>query len=270
MSATPAHALIAETLGAPVATLTALQAAHRIIALHDVACAVFTAVHRQVMQAAWVIRHEHPEREGFDRFCAAHGLDNVMPSERVWLAAETWEVMRRQRGVRELAERRPDEAIQFVAEFVSRGAAQKLERLGENHPRVVEICALPAKERTSEIHRLIGIEQAVSEGRHPADVEQIRTLAEERDAALQELERRREVLSPNDTPAGHVRMLHREASELLGNLSDLAGTFEALLERAPTVRSKALEGAVHAMTLLGDDIVDLGERIGAAALGETD
>lgn len=263
----PPALLLAGGLGPPVASLSAVQAVQRIVALHGIARAVCATIHGEVLEAAWVIRRAYPERAAFERFVTGCGLAEVMPPSRAWLAAETWEVARRQRALRELVADRPNEAIRFVAEFVAEAPRDKLET---DDPRVAEILALPGRKRTPEIRRLVALERSVGEGRHPADVEQIRTLSAERDAALEEIERRRTVIDVTDTPVGHVRMLHREAQELADRLTDIGARFEAFMARHPPAEcSGALELAAHGMARLGGDIAELGERIGAAAFGET-
>lgn len=181
----PEQALAAtmpQVLGPPVASLNAVQAAHRIIAWHGVAKAIFTMIHAEIMQAAWIIRREHPEREDFDRFAEAHGLTDVMSPDRAWLAAETWEVARDQRSLLAVVTERPEEAMRFVWEFVSAGAERQLKRLEKDDSRIAGVLALPPRKRNSEIQRLIELEQAVSDGRHPDDVRRIDELEAERAA----------------------------------------------------------------------------------------
>ena len=254
----------------PVASLNAIQAAHRIIAWHGVAKAIFTMIHGEIMQAAWIIRREHPEREDFDRFVAAHGLTDVMSPDRAWLAAETWEVARSQRSLLAVVTERPEEAMRFVWEFVSAGAERGLQRLEQDDPRIVGVLALPPRKRNSEIQRLVALGEAASEGRHPADVEQIRTLTEERDAAIEELERNRKPGPLDDEPAAYAFELHQELQELCTKLTATANEVEVHLDIwGSDWESAAMENNVRCIARSADMLIEQAERILGAASDET-
>ena len=219
----PGTLLLAGGLGPPVASLDAVQAVQRIVALHGIARMVCTTIHGEVLEAAWVIRRAHPEREDFDRFVAAHGLTDVMRPERAWLAAETWEAARRQRALRDLVASRPDEAIQFVAEFVAAGSTTtRLADLDDDDRRVVELVSQPPRRRAREIRRLIELDTAASEGRHPADVERIRTLESERDAAVERAQASGAVTELGAHPERQVRAAVESLREAESRLAEVA------------------------------------------------
>ena len=219
----PRALLLAGGLGPPVASLDAVQAVQRIVALHGIARMVCTTIHGEVLEAAWVIRRAHPEREDFDRFVAAHGLTDVMRPERAWLAAETWEAARRQRALRDLVASRPDEAIQFVAEFVAAGSTTtRLADLDDDDRRVVELVSQPPRRRAREIRRLIELDTAASEGRHPADVERIRTLESERDAAVERAQASGAVTELGAHPERQVRAAVESLREAESRLAEVA------------------------------------------------
>ena len=134
---------------------TAIQAVWRIRAWHDAMRTLSAIAEAQVMQACWVIRREHSDRGDFDAFCAAQGLAPIMGAPQAWLMAETWDVARRQRPLRELAADRPTDAIAFVRGFVEAGHEEDLRELDEDDQRVVEILAAPPRARRSKIRALL-------------------------------------------------------------------------------------------------------------------
>ena len=134
---------------------TAIQAVWRIRAWHDAMRTLSAIAEAQVMQACWAIRREHSDRPDFDAFCAAQGLGTIMGAPQAWLMAETWDVARRQRPLRELAADRPTDAIEFVKGFVEAGREEDLRELDEDDRRVVEILAAPPRARRSKIRTLL-------------------------------------------------------------------------------------------------------------------
>ena len=250
----------------PVATLSAIQAAQHIRVVVAFTRTIAEMAEAQIMEAAWIVRRDYPERGGFDRFVAEQ-LGETMSPDRVWRYAETWDAVRASRPLRELAQRRPGEAVSLIAEY--RDAGGDTEALDAADRHVQQALSQPKRTRARLFREMARSHLAASAGRNPADVEQIRTLSEERDAALQELERNRKVVATADTPAGHVYALHRELLELLGKVTDCVGGFEAFTEHMPR-RSRALDNAMSAMLGLGDNLTELGERISEAAMVETD
>lgn len=161
MNAPDARAIAVTAGGGVDATppTTAIGAAHRIHAWHTTLTEVARVAHAQIMESWWVIRREHPERPDFDAFLAAQGLDRFADPEQAWLMADTWDVARKQRSLRDLAADHPSDAISFVWEFVEKGRAEDLRKLGENHPKVAEILSLPSRKRTAAIHDLLEYRQ---------------------------------------------------------------------------------------------------------------
>ena len=264
--AAPSPAVLASgTLGPPVASLDAIGAAHRIVAWHRTAKMLFSMIHAEIMEAAWIIRREYPERSQFLLFARARGLAEVMAPEQIWLAAETWEVQRSQRALRDLVSERPAEAMAFVHAFVAEGGEREIEALEDDDRRVAEILGSPPRKRHSAIQHLIASERAADGGRSPADVEQIRTLTEERDEALGRLEARNRA-----TPAETVNDLVVELVDVHALLADIAGRYEAVVGEAMAGAGAALESAMLDVATTADRIISQGERIAAAAMGGPD
>lgn len=83
-----------------------LAAAARIRSLHETALALAASIEAQVMEALHEIRQAAPDEAAF-RWVVAE-MTPILPAEAVRMAA-TWDVARRQRSLRELAECRPRE-----------------------------------------------------------------------------------------------------------------------------------------------------------------
>ena len=149
---------IAENAGAGVddaPPTTAIGAAHLIHAWHTTVREVAPVAHAQIMESWWVIRQEHPERPAFDAFLHAQGLDRFSDVDQAWLMADTWDVARRQRSLRDLAADHPSDAVSSVWEFVQAGRKEDLAKLNENNRKVAEILSLPPRKRTAAIHDLV-------------------------------------------------------------------------------------------------------------------
>ena len=260
-------------LNRPAATLTAVQAVQHIRACVAITRTLVELARAQIAEAAWIVRREHPERAAFERFVSEQGIGDAMSPGQAWREAEAWDVMRRQRPLRELAHNHHDEAVRLALEFVDGGGDTGA--LDEDDRRITEILSQPKRKRTELLREMARAQRAAPEGRHPGDLEQIRTLTEERDAALEEIARighASNVVRTTDAPTGHVRELHRELSELLGKVTDITTGYEAFMELAgpPGERSSALESAANAVARLADDLIEQAERILGATSGDTD
>ena len=164
--------------GAAPETLTAVQAAQRIRAWSDVLHTLSAVAEAQVMAAAWAIRREHPDRAAFDAFAARH-LGGAMDPGRAWTLAETWDAARRNRGLRALAARRPDDAAALVREYADASAGH----LDEDDRAVAEILGAAPRKRRAALRELRAAARAAEGNRHPGDLRRIRELEAERDAA---------------------------------------------------------------------------------------
>ena len=227
---------LAERLAAvpagPVDELSAVQAAQCIRAWREVLNAVSAAAEVQVMAACWAIRREHADRESFGSFAGRH-LDGVLGHDRAWTLAETWDAARRNRGVRELAATRPDEAVALVsgyAEAVPDGG------FDEDDRELVELLSAPPRQRRARLRELREDARATRESRDPEDVRRIRELEEERDRDARErhaagagadprelvAEAEQRLTAAADVLAARRGTLSSDARERLFLLADLA------------------------------------------------
>ena len=178
----------------PLASLTALEAAAELNALHG-------AIHQlmaRMMECAWVIRRQLPGDEAFAQFIAARTVIDPKTAARM---VETWEIARQHRGVRELANRDPDEAMSFVAAL----SDYRREGLANADPEVVRLLTMPRSKWLKELKRLKQQDEDIKNGGHPSEL--VKTLTVERDAALDELEAMRKVTDIAGTP--HRRLVSR-------------------------------------------------------------
>ena len=260
-------------LNRPAATLTAVQAVQHIRACVAITRTLVELARAQIAEAAWIVRREHPERVAFERFVTEQGIGDAMSPGQAWREAEAWDVMRRQRPLRELAHNHHDEAVRLALEFVDGGGDTGA--LDEDDRRITEILSQPKRKRTELLREMVRAQRAAPEGRNPADVEQIRTLTEERDAAVRELAHKGGVVPMADTPAGRVQSLYGELVDIHTRMADIAVRYEAALEGQPRpgAEPRPLAAAVSNMTGLADRLTEQAERITAASFGlepETD
>ena len=151
-------ATMVAALSGPERTLSAIQAVERIRAWHDAMRQISAVAEAQIMAAAWAIRCEIPDRAAFAVFVSGH-LDEILTVDRAWLMAQTWDVARRQRPLRELAADRPSDAIEFVRDFVDAAGEVGLRELDENDRQVAEILAAPPRKRSALIRGLLDSSQ---------------------------------------------------------------------------------------------------------------
>ena len=184
------HPLVVEE-PPPLASLTALEAAAELNALHG-------AIHQlmaRMMECAWVIRRQLPGDEAFAQFIAARTVIDPKMAARM---VETWEIARQHRGLRELANRDPDEAMSFVAAL----SDYRREGLANAAPEVVRLLTMPRSKWLKELKRLKQQDEDIKNGGHPSEL--VKTLTVERDAALDELEAMRKVTDIAGTPRGRL------------------------------------------------------------------
>lgn len=143
----------------PARDLTAIQAVEQIRAWHEALRSISAVAEVRVLEACWTIRRELPARDDFDRLVGDH-LDGILDPGRAWLMAETWEVSRHSRLLREEATREPDHAIAFVREFVESGHRERLLKLDEGDREVISILTDRPSKRRARIRALIDHHQA--------------------------------------------------------------------------------------------------------------
>ena len=251
------------SLAVAPAPRTALEAAGRIRAVHDAMQQISKIAEAQVLEAAWCIRQEIPERGTFDAFVGAELP--MLTAERAWLMAETWSVARKSRELRNLANDDPSGALEFVRGFVEAGLEERLTEAGGIDRDAVEVLTLPARKRNARLRKLLDVAQQVEAGKDPGDAEYIEQLTRERDEAVQALRDGDgvEVLS-----AHPVRQLNEASKQLLeveSQVAALAQKIETLCQRTPV--SDALNKRLVAA---GDLLIGNTERIIQAAMGEPD
>ena len=242
LAATVAHAL-------PSAPATALDAVASIRVWRDAARALSSLVEARVMEAAWTIRREYAEHGAFVAFVGAR-LGGVMDPERAWLMAETWDVARRNRSLRELATRRGDEAMAFVAEFVAAGPAA-LAALDEDRREVAEIVAAAPQRRHEMIQDLLDATRHAQEQRSPDDVREIAVLTRERDTLREQALNRRD--SSGEEIRDAVADLRRVESEIAG----IAGRLSEAMPGANQAHRNMVLAAGHKLREYLDAITGL-------------
>ena len=227
-------------LKSPAPTMTAMQAAQRLCALHEMTQVLGQLIEVQAMAAAWAIRREYSGREAFERFVA--DFTPVRPAQ-AWLMAETWEVTRRNREVRKLADTRPRDALQLVRGVFEAAGEEGLEALSGGDRTAAQILAKPGKQRLADIRELIAAGRAAAEGRHPADRERIRALEAERDAAVEALH---EVGAVTAHPASQLNAAATELQETEKALAELAERFQSV---AGVASASTRERVLHTCAL---------------------
>ena len=224
----------------------ALEAAHRIRAVHETMVAISRIAEAQVMEAAWTIRREHPDRDAFERFVAERV--GVLAPEKAWLMAQTWDAARGSPELRDLARTRPADAMDFVRGYVEAGLQERLGGLDETDRAAVRLASQPRRLRA---HMRDLVRQ------HDANRDRIEALERERDDAVAELVAERGGASRLDAHPMRAADDLRDAESRLAEIADrLAPVLAAATE---SVRSRVLATNDLAMGHL--------ERIAAAVYG---
>ena len=186
---------------------------NRVNAICDTAIAVAQMMESQMMESFWKIRQElGGDRARFQMLVRAH---TRIESERAWLMAETWVSARKNRHLRTLASQKPSEALQLVSQFVEGGIADELEMLSENDHETAQLLALPPRKRTAKVREMIAAAKAAEQGHNPADLERIRAAEAERDAAVEELDKERQLKLGAKTPEREALNALRDAEKRL-------------------------------------------------------
>ena len=231
---------------------SAYAAVETIRVCFSLARALWEPLQARVMEACWVIRNEHPDEDDFNAFVAGQLVGTIEP-EKAWLAAETWDGARQNRGLRELAVDRPSDALDFVAEFVRVGQQEQLkDPEGETGARALEILSSPARKRNRMLGDLLDAERAAKEQRHPDDVRTI----EQQEAEIVDLRGR---VDPRPTPRQTLREILSELQRIDGELAEVA-------ERLATSADSADEALRLQLQVAADSIDGRSQDISAALL----
>lgn len=126
----------------------------RIRAWHSALRAVARVAEAQIMAACWVIRRAAADRGDFERLVAGE-LAGVLAPDRAVAMAETWEVARRQRALRDLALADPGDAMAFVHDFAGAVGAERLRTLDEDDREVAALLAAPPRRRRAQLRALV-------------------------------------------------------------------------------------------------------------------
>ncbi len=228
----------------PGESLTALQGAQRLQALGETARALGQWLELRMAQAAWAIRRELPERAAYARYVRDYA-PAVSPAS-AWRLAETWEVVRRNRELRELADGRPREALRLVGDLLDAAGAAGADAAGADERRLAEVAALPKRRRKAALRAMFAaLDEARADG---AGAERVRAAGGARDGAGR----------PEPPAAATLDAALAEMLELVGRLGALAEVAEPLLAGAG-------DGARERAARTADMGIDAMERVAGAA-----
>ena len=217
------------------ATPKAHEAASRIRMAYEVGRGVMKMVEATMMEGFWVIRQEVPG-EDFGSFVEQH---TPFDREQAGRMVETWRVARKRRDLRELAQQRPDEALQLVAASIDAGV--RIEDASDE--QVQHILAKPPRVRHSAIKRLIESADRPSPGAEA----RIEAAEAERDAAVEALQEERKLAGHQSArTAAMVEALQARERELAELSMDAqialdAETPEPVRERVLALTDSAME-----------------------------
>ncbi len=187
-------------------------AAARIMVWRDVLQSIHATADAEVMACCAAIRREHPDREDFTRWCAGR-LGGVLSPADAWRRAETWEVARHHRPIRELTLTQPRKAIALVAEFAQAADGEQIDLpLDADDQQITDILASPPKVRRERLRALAAAGRAARKQRHPDDVARIAELERESAAAETSAAKRKAALVAE--LAAHERGLAETAGRL--------------------------------------------------------
>ena len=250
-----ASALIPAGAGVPNSA-TLIRRLERVRAIWDTARSLAQELEAQLCEELWGIRQEiGPDERRFKGLIA--GNSDLDP-ERAWLMAETWDAARRNRSLRELAQKRPSEAMTMVGEFVSSGLKNRLEALDDDDQEVVAIIAQPPRKRGKAIKALLEASRAAGDGHSPAAREEIATLTAERDAAVEQLEQARK---ETRLPGEYQRQTIGDLREIEARLADASADAMRILTTArPETQAEAAQ--------VVDQIIAIAERLSEALLAD--
>ena len=206
----------------------------------------------RIMELLWEVRQELPEDRIFGEF--VNFETNIEPDLALSMAS-TWDTVRKNRSLREFAQRKPGDTILLVQQLAEAG----VDTSDETDADVAQVLSLPSRKRRDVLRDLISRGNAVADGHHPADQEEIRTLKAERDAAIDKLyESTRferspstEVINLTRSMSEQVRIVTIKVTSALDQqahaldqlaLDNLMHDCEAIINCAETIMSKSIEG----------------------------
>ena len=227
------------------ATPAALAIAQEIKTLRTVTLQIAQAVEAQIMERLWLIRAEFSSDEDFGAF-TSHHLD--IPPKTALAYVTTWGGARKNRNLRELAQRKPEQAMQLIEQLAKNG----LDEVVEQDTEVARLLGLPPKKQAQALRELLDASDAADSGRNPEDVRRI-------DALETELAESR-VASIADSPQAQARLLTEYLAEVQTELTRRGDNILALTRANQSTRQLAIR--------MADQIIGALENISSAALEE--
>ena len=241
-------------------SMGSLVAAARIRAWHESLGAIFALGEADIMECCLAIRQQHPGHDAFGTF-VGHHLAGVLTPARAWQLADTWEVAKQHRPVRELVNREPKKALAFVREFTAAAAAEQVPLpLDADDRDIAGILASPPKKRRERLRELVAARRAPRD-RNPDDVARIQDL--EAEQAKRELEATSALMTRT---RADIRQRYRSlaidfsesASELLSDMKGdpLGKAAREHVEMSNDIAMAALQSVAGAIFPEGDDADD--------------
>ena len=222
------------------------EAAARIRALCTTAQTIAQLIEAQVMESLWQIRRAIPDEQAWAAFVERQ---TPFDADRARRMVDAWEVARKRRALRELAQRSPSTALALVGEAVAAG----VDLADQTDEQVYGLMAQPPRARHRAIRELI--ESAAGES--PGTKERIHTLEAERDDALERAAR-------GVAPADRIRELLTSVERVERDLAGLAMDANLVLSAG------APAPAAERLIALGDQIVDAVDQITAPLVKDDD
>lgn len=217
-----------ESSPASLTDLSALEIVHKMTAIYQQAMQILERSQAAIMECMWEIKARHcgDDDDEFHAFAARH-IDIVAPKEAVKLA-NAWAGARQNRELRELAQRKPGQAIKLVCQLTDGGALEAL----QDDAEVARLLSMPPRKRAKAIREMIDVQQSVEAGHHPADRERIKALEAERDAAVAALKAQDKVTNLADTPKAQLAQYAEDCDRVLQQVRDFVAASDQRLARS--------------------------------------
>lgn len=153
--------------GYPAPTPRALEAIQRIKSIRHLVVTLAEQLDAQLMENLWIVRQEFSDEAVFLKFVDSELRMNATEAQRRVIA---WEGARKNRQLREMANREPNDALKIINQLTAADY-----RIEDDDPKITEILLSPPKKRARTLKALLEaapIEVARPEGRPapaPAD-----------------------------------------------------------------------------------------------------
>lgn len=198
----------------PALNTEVMAAVEEIKAIRALTIQMAQIAEAKIMERLWTIRKEFPDDRAFGDFAAEHIKIDAKTALRYVV---TWDGARQNREIRELANAAPDKAMAFVQRLTDGGIGEVI----PDDKEVARLLSMPTRKQHQALRELIDTSHAVSEKRHPADRERIKTLEAERDSAVAALQSSN-VIELDSHPAAIANGLVDELQVVESTLAALA------------------------------------------------